>query len=124
MNPYESAAESALAALREWARGKILPKSVDELPKDCPLYSAGLSYFQASWCLAKLRGETPAAGAPEGAQISIRQIAVSYPGEQGSAVYGLADDGQLFVWNFEHRRWDPAHGPKLKADYAAANAGG
>lgn len=65
MDSYTKTADAVVVALRDWAADRVLPTSAWELPKDCPLWSMGLSLFQASWALAvhRLCGDFDAAAA-------------------------------------------------------------
>jgi hypothetical protein len=58
MNPYVAAINDGLEKAREWAATQeTLPDDPWALPKDCPLWSMGLSLAQASGILGRLRAE-------------------------------------------------------------------
>ena len=53
--PYNDAIEAAKAPMLAWAETHPLPASAWDLPMDCPLWSFGLSIFQAEFVLAWAR---------------------------------------------------------------------
>ena len=61
---YERAIAEALLDTREWVERRkhtraVLHEDVHKLPKDCPLWGAGLSLAQATLVWAKIWKELP-----------------------------------------------------------------
>lgn len=61
---YKGAISDGLDEVRKWmANGGVLPESCWDLPKDCPIWSMGLSAAQAQGIVNALR--TEASGGPK-----------------------------------------------------------